>query len=278
MTQIAPDPNKEREMIAKQDGVYKGGFLQGDPMDPYGLNEYAQLGFMNILYAVYQVCIKPYAKPGVNSVEIGPGTGAFTKAMLPSQEVWCLDAQSAEDNRFWEYIGPAYKNKVKYFKVTDFACSDLPDNHFDFLFSFGCFCHMPWEGQSKYYANLYRKLRRGANAMIMFADDDKWNAAIAKYGDFSISIQGPEENAFSFTARSAARFLRNVLQGTTNHHCRIWHKFNPVNSKVDHLSGRQWDSPGIQTVCDFLQATGYEVVNPDVGLCIRDPIIHFRKP
>lgn len=39
-----------------------------------------------------------------------------------------------------------------------------------------------------------------------------------------------------------------------------------------------WYHAGAQETCKFLESIGLEIVNPDVGLCVRDPIIHFRRP
>jgi hypothetical protein len=35
-----------------------------------------------------------------------------------------------------------------------------------------------WESQQVYYRNLFAKLRPGAHAFVMFADFDKYNAAL----------------------------------------------------------------------------------------------------
>ena len=46
---------------------------------------------------------------------------------------------------------------MRYVEVSDFSCRELPDDHFDFLFSFGVFCHISWEGQQGTTATCCRR-------------------------------------------------------------------------------------------------------------------------
>ncbi len=46
----------------------------------------------------------------------------------------------------------------------------LPDNKFSYLFSFGCFCHISFDGITEYMKKLFPKLREGANCFVMVAD------------------------------------------------------------------------------------------------------------
>src|SRR5262245_21085450 len=158
------------EMVALWKGFWKGGYYEGDPLDPFGASSYAQMGFVSMLHAIYQVCIRPRVGAATHVLEIGPGRGAWTKTMLAAKEIWCVDVNSAEHNGFWEYVGEAHRQKVRYLQVDDFSCAGLPDEHFDFLFSFGTFCHVPIEGQRLYLRNLLPKMRRGATAAIMIGD------------------------------------------------------------------------------------------------------------
>jgi len=66
---------------------------------------------------------------------------------------------------------------LKYFQVDDFSCSILPDNHFDYMFSFGCLCHVSLEGITAYAQNLFGKLKPGANCFWMIADYAQLNAS-----------------------------------------------------------------------------------------------------
>ncbi len=42
--------------------------------------------------------------------------------------------------------------------------------------------------------------------------------------------------------------------------------------------GGRWYHAGIERTCAMLESVGYRILDPDVGTCLRDPIIHFVKP
>ncbi|HYP50014.1 MAG TPA: hypothetical protein VEQ34_03675, partial [Pyrinomonadaceae bacterium] len=94
--------NRLKTEIAAFDGIWQGGYYEGDPLEPVARSNYGQIGYMSILHATYLRCIKPYIKPETAALEIGAGRGAWTRCLLPAREVWCLDALPAEYNRFWE--------------------------------------------------------------------------------------------------------------------------------------------------------------------------------
>jgi len=254
----------ESELIKLCYGKWKNGYYEGNPLDPYATSSYGKLGFISVLYVIYQICIKPYIKSDSRVLEIGPGRGAWTKVMLPAKEVWCLDVNSAEHNKFWEYVGLENKAKVKYIKVEDFSCSELPNSYFDFLFSYGTFCHIPWEGQCKYYRALYPKMKKGATAMVMFSDFKKFDAALKKYGRWNSSLRLHLANII--------RSLRNMFLERKDY--SKYHRDNFIVKNKNHL----WFHAEIKETCQFLSSIGWEVINPDMDLCPRDPIAHFRKP
>ncbi|HMF43978.1 MAG TPA: class I SAM-dependent methyltransferase, partial [Polyangia bacterium] len=177
------------EMVGLWKDFWQGGYYEGDPLDPFGQSSYAQMGFISVLNAIHQACIKPNVTPETHVLEIGPGRGAWTKTMLGAKEIWCVDVNTAEHNGFWQHVGDEHRPKVRYLQVSDFSCDGLPAAHFDFLFSYGTFCHIPIEGQQQYLRNLVPKMRRGALAAIMIADFDKYNEAVRQYGNSSLAFR-----------------------------------------------------------------------------------------
>jgi hypothetical protein len=260
-----PGDTKELETFAK---LWRGGYLEGDPLDPLGASSYADMGYISVLHATYQVCIKPFVTGEARVLEIGPGRGAWTRTMLGAREVWCLDALSAEHNGFWEHIGREHADRVRYHQVEDFSCRVLPDEHFDFLFSFGAFCHVTWEGQKAYYRNLLRKLKPSANAIVMFADFDKYNAAVRNWSFLRARRVGRR------SAEEWRRTVRHRLRAIASGGGRP-----PLQDKSDEraLAGRFYHA-GIAETSTYLTEIGWRVVNPDVGLLHRDAIVHFVRP
>ncbi|HDY88004.1 MAG TPA: hypothetical protein ENH82_07825 [bacterium] len=86
--------------IKQFNGLWKGGYFMGDPFNPVGRSCYEDMGYISIIHAIYQVCIRPYIKNNTTVLEIDQGRGAWTKTMLTAKEIWCRDALSAEYNKF----------------------------------------------------------------------------------------------------------------------------------------------------------------------------------
>jgi hypothetical protein len=262
------------EHLAQFQKVWKGGFFEGDPLDPMGLSTYGSLGYMSVLHATYLCCIKPYVTPESLVLEIGPGRGAWTKTMLSGKEVWCLDALSAEHNEFWEYIGHA--PHVHYHQVTDFSCSALPDDHFTYFFSFGTFCHIPFAGIAEYARNLWPKLKSGSHGFLMIADYDKYNHAVSHFQPYSAwrvcdLLQPKKRWKSAFWRRAVPYFQKSALKHQANFRMR-------TPDSDDASSPGRWYHAGVERTCGLLSEIGYDVLDRDVGVLHRDPVIHFLKP
>ena len=269
-----PEPlaRRLRRELDQFNDLWKGGYFEGDPLDPLSKSSYGPFGFMSVLHATYLRCIVPYVGPHSRVLEIGPGRGAWTRTFvsLGAREVWCLDALSREHNGFDAYVGDV--SRVTYIEVADFRCADVPDDHFDFFFSFGCFCHISFAGTTEYMRNIYRKLRPGANGFLLVADYDRYNAAIA---DRSLHL---------------ARVVHASRSGLI---ARLWNRvadwfiarkygereFRPRNKhEPDTPHPGRFYHAGLDETCAMMREIGYEILSEDVGTVYRDPIIHFRKP
>lgn len=258
----------KKEFFKSFENVWSGGYYEGDPLDPVGPSKYRRIGYISVLHAVYLMCIKPYVGAGSVSLEIGPGRGAWTKTLLDSKEVWCIDAKSREDNEIDEYLG--YPETLNYFQVDNFLCKELPDNYFTYMFSFGCLCHVPWQGVCDYAANIYPKLKSGANCFWMIADYDKRNYVSDHFEDFDIykrTVKSPW--------LSLLKMVNSAMSGRL-----LGPGPDPVLDKDNDLqtgAGR-WYHSGKARTAKMLADIGYEVISPDVSIVARDVIIHFRKP
>lgn len=256
----SPDADRVRRELESFQTIWKGGYFEGNPLDPLAASHYGSLGYMSILHATYLACIRPFIHAGVNALEIGPGRGAWTRTMLKAREVWCLDALSAEHNGFWNYVGR--QPHVRYHQVSDFSCSELPDDHFDYLFSFGCLCHVSFAGIEAYMESLRTKLRGGANGFVMIADYEKYNWAAA--------------NQRQLDVRRALAPIAKVEWDGQPLPGRALRRLD-MNEDQEPSPGR-WYHAGLERTCNMLIDKGYEVVTPDVGVNFRDVVIHFRKP
>jgi hypothetical protein len=240
---------------------WHGGYWEGQPLHPLATSPYNQVGFVSILHATYLHCIKPYITPETVSLEIGPGRGAWTQCLLPSKEVYALDALSAEHNNFFSYLG--YPTHVKYFQVSDFECEMLPDNHFDYMFSHGCLCHVSFDGMTRYANRIYPKMKSGSNCFWMVGDSQKYNAAYLNY-----SIWDALERIVPAQGRPLVAQLK-----------QMWAPIQQLPPGQNEQPGPGlWYAAGGARTCAMLASAGYKIVDADVGTNVRDPIIHFRKP
>jgi hypothetical protein len=255
--------NRLADEIHSFKSLWRGGYYEGDPLDPLGPSGYLSQGYMSVLHATYLACIRPYVTAQTIALEIGPGRGAWTKSMLAAKEIWCLDALSAEHNQFWEYIGK--QPHVHYHQVSDFSCSVLPDDHFDFFFTFGVFCHVSFDGISAYMQNLRNKLRPGANGFMMVADYDKFNASMRQMDRLSASRVTE--------IRRRLRVLRTLWRTMGGD---VAQPLKDKSEDLAHYPGR-WYHAGIDRTCSMLEQLGYTVVSPDIGVNFRDPVIQFRR-
>lgn len=267
------DNQLSAELQSNQD-IWKDGYYEGDPLSPLSNSHYKQIGFMSVLHATYLRCIKPFITPNTIALEIGPGKGAWTKAMLPSKEVWAIDARSAKANGFFEYLG--HPPNVQYFQVNDFKCEMLPADKFDYMFSFGCLCHVSFAGIQEYAVNLYSKMKQGSNCFWMIADYDKYNNVVQNIDRYSIwKTSVPRSGSRKFIPlRFLFDFLmKSEIQRAENQHTRI----PKIPDKDQKPRPGRWFHSGVERTCAMLEKVGYQIVDPDVGTCLRDPVIHFRK-
>lgn len=247
--------------------VWRGGYYEGDPLDPMTHSSYGQVGWMSVLHATYLRCIKPYINAQTIALEIGPGRGAWTKTMLAAKEIWVLDAVSAEDNKFWEYVGKA--PNVHYEQVFDFSCQKLPDEYFNYLFSFGCLCHVSFEGIEAYAKNLFPKLKSGANCFWLVADYEKYNRLVSELEKYSVWIQAAPVGRRYAPIR---KILKTVI-------AKMDKRPLPLMPDVDDdPSPGRWYHAGTDRTCEMLTKHGYQILDKDVGTVMRDPIIYFVKP
>lgn len=263
--------DKARQDKAVFHKEWEGGYYEGDPIDPMATSTYGVLGYMSVLHVTYLRCIKPYVRSDTRVIEIGPGRGAWSRTMLNAKELWVADVMSAEHNGFWPYVGK--HDHVKYVQVSDFTLKDFPDNHFDFFFSFGVFCHIPVAGHEEYFANLRAKLKPGAQCFLMVADYDKYNAAWQNYE--SLGCHRPVLEMAKRSRPKWRRWMPSFWWEGEKHRQARTPKKDPKNDG-DPTHG-VWYHAGTKRTCDTLTKLGYTILDPDTGVLTRDPVIHFQR-
>ncbi len=86
MRTMGPNSRAEQELAACQD-IWKGGYFEGDPLDPMGPSSYGLMGFMSARDLAYLRYIKPNVGPTTAILEIGPGRSSPGKQPQAFEEV-----------------------------------------------------------------------------------------------------------------------------------------------------------------------------------------------
>src|ERR1700759_3564339 len=107
--------------------IWRGGYFEGVPTHPMAPSEYGLFGFHSSLYLIYRVCIRPYITADTRVLEIGPGRGAWTKAIadLGPKQVTAIDVVDPEYAGFWQYVGR--RSNVQHIVVKDCDLADIPN-------------------------------------------------------------------------------------------------------------------------------------------------------
>ena len=121
---------------------------------------------------VFFRAVVPYITSDSKVLELGPGSGSWTRAILkyvPRGEVHTVDFQ---DVRGWIRPTPGSGRLVCY-QLSDNSFAGVPDATFDFFWSFGVLCHNNAEHIREIFRNVLPKMKPGAYAAHEIGDWDK---------------------------------------------------------------------------------------------------------
>jgi hypothetical protein len=262
------DPRGQAESELRAfDKLWRGGYLEGDPLDRMGDSHYRSIGYNSVLYTVFAACIKPFVNRSTTALEIGPGRGGWTKAILSCNpaSIVALDAAPAEHTGFWSYVGR--DPRARYCVAQDFTLSDIPHDSISYFFSFGVFCHIPPALSADYIRNLFPRMTRGGHGFLMVADFAKFNAAANNSRAISLRRaligkgMAPLRALYDLVvALFPQKNLRPIPAGVHAFHAPLrWHHF------------------GTDAACDALRQAGFTILDRDMEVTPRDPMIHFVK-
>jgi hypothetical protein len=127
---------------------------------------------------VFQTALLPYIKPDSKVLELGPGRGSWSRAILqhiPYGQLHTVDFQDVS-----QWLKPEnYNGRLVCHHISDNTYySSFEDEYFDFFWSFGVLCHNNQEQIEEILRDVLPKMKHGAKAVHMYADWDK----LEKYG------------------------------------------------------------------------------------------------
>lgn len=118
---------------------------------------------------VFMKAIMPYLRRDAKVMELGPGKGAWSRAILskiPHGELHVLDFQDvAKWLKSEQYHGRLYCHRVE---DNSFSC--VRDEYFDLFWSFGVLCHNNVGHIAEILKNALSKMKRGGIAVHQYAD------------------------------------------------------------------------------------------------------------
>ena len=124
---------------------------------------------------IYKKAIRPYLKEDSVALELGPGAGSWTRAILkciPRGKLYTLDFQDAA-----KWLRPdKYRERLECHQVEDNSFSCIDNDSIDYFWSFGVLCHNNVEHIEEIFANALPKMNPGGISCHQYGDWEKLEA------------------------------------------------------------------------------------------------------
>ena len=120
---------------------FPDGFDSGDILAPTDTRRCSQeIASGGSYQQVFYAAIDPWLRPDSEVLELGPGAGSWSRAILTRMPRGKLHAVDFQDVAKW--LKPdLYGGRLACYRVHDNSFSCIEDNSIDFFWSFGVFCH-----------------------------------------------------------------------------------------------------------------------------------------
>jgi|TARA_R110001592_G_scaffold238829_1_gene498679 SAM-dependent methyltransferase len=105
-----------------------------------------------------------------NSMEIGPGTGMFSKEFRSWRLNYFVDVLPDVQNKIRRRFPPAAQKNIKFFSARGTACEDIPQGSCNFIFSWDTFVFFTQKHIKQYFKDIKRVLIPGGYCLIQYAD------------------------------------------------------------------------------------------------------------
>ncbi|HEX8074300.1 MAG TPA: class I SAM-dependent methyltransferase [Thermoleophilaceae bacterium] len=183
--------------------------------------------------------VLPHLEESSTVLELGPGRGSWTRALLksvPRGQVHTVDFQDVTDWLPLEDHG----GRLVHHRVEDNSFEPVPDGMFDLFFSFGVLCHNTTQAIGEIMRNALPKMRPGGIAVHQYGDWDK------------LEKLGWDDD-------------RHGVQAA-------------IRGLPDDAPGNFWPRNDPERMSAVCRAAGWIVEEADLGLFERDSAIRLRAP
>ncbi len=135
----------------------------------------------------------PYFKSNSHVLELGPGRGSWSRALMKSLADGKLTTLDFQDVRQWLHP-ERYNMRMDNIEVSDNSFSAVNDNTFDFFWSFGVLCHNNITDIREILKNALPKMKKGAYAVHMYGDWEKLERWGWKRGKVPLAFKNQPDN------------------------------------------------------------------------------------
>lgn len=190
---------------------YDSGDILGAQLDPVRVREEALIG--GSYREFFAKAVLPFLRPDSRVLELGPGRGSWTRALLahlPQGEVHAVDLLDVS-----EWLEPSeFGGRLTLHQVDGFHLDGVPDERFDLFFSFGVLCHHATPQIADVLAAGREKVRRGAVAVHQYGDWDKLYASGRIVAFPELALRTDEESWWPFNTRATMRAVAEAAGWT----------------------------------------------------------------
>ena len=124
------------------------------------------------LFRLVQTKIYQFAKSSgnYNSLEIGPGTGMFSREFKAWHLNYFLDVNTWVEKSIRKKFPPRSQKNLKFYLTTRTKCDPIPTQSCNFVFSWDTFVFFTQEHVKEYLKDIKRVMIDGGYAFIQYAD------------------------------------------------------------------------------------------------------------
>jgi len=123
------------------------------------------------LYRMVETKIYQFARSSIyNSLEIGPGTGMFSKNFRSWRLNYFLDILPEVHQTVERRFRPGGKKHLRFYTTKNTECSNIPQGSCNFVFSWDTFVFLTQEHIQQYLHDIKRVLIPGGYCFIQYAD------------------------------------------------------------------------------------------------------------
>jgi len=191
----------------------------------------------HLLYKSIQSKIFQFAKSNIyNSLEIGPGTGMFSKEFRSWRLNYFLEVIPELERKIRRRFKPAHNKYLKFYTTRKTECSNIPQGSCNFVFSWDTFVFFTQNHIQQYLHDIKRVLIPGGYCFIHYADCHfDYDLAQAKRGYWNYNTKTAMEKII----KEEGYEIIEMLQFKPGANYTIFKKpgkQNPAVYKIDEIS------------------------------------------